>query len=100
MRTRQRGVEFQSFLGRRIRLGYEVIRIAGVAGQHAIGVRQSCIGQRVAGIFIDGLIEVGNRGLDVVDRSLGPVIVSVYVKLVSVRILRTRRADRTLTPTP
>ena len=65
MRPRHRRVEFQRLLRRRIRFRYEVIRIAAITVQHAIGIRQSGIGQRITGIFVNGLIEVGNCRLDV-----------------------------------
>ena len=58
-------VQLQRFAGSGIRLRIVFAGSATIARQYAIGIGQTRIRQSVAGVFGDGLIEIGDCGLKV-----------------------------------
>jgi hypothetical protein len=63
MRAGQRGIKFQCLRGSSFRLGGGLAGVEAIGAHDGVGIRNTRISKRIAGILIDGLIEIGNRGL-------------------------------------
>src|SRR5271167_1550949 len=85
--TGQGGVQFKCFEGGSSCLR-DVFDGAGtVVRQYGVGIGQPCIRRRVAGVFGNGLIEIGDCRLKVCTSPFGPVGAPLQIQLIGFWIL-------------
>ena len=74
-------------------LAEKVFGVATVCAQHDITIGESDIGEREAGVFVNGLVEIGDGGIDIGGSALVPEIAALDVELIGVGVLRALFGD-------